>query len=224
MDFVECARHLTMHSLPHSLSLGLCLTHFRHCFQWTLCNFHPIYFNARTHTHTKAERIMPKQRLNNFKYGFCCPVANDAVHVRLKHVYAIVYIRIWMLAHAYAHALYGCLCADVMDRSQKLKKNKARKSFDLWTLSSLALGNRFIQFVVYAAMWHAYGKIFVSESELTLCVVSCCVVLCCVVLDWSVCLPDCLPVWFEREHCIKVRSGFAHIRAHNTLTHTHAII
>lgn len=92
---------------------------------------------------------------------------------------------------AHAHVLYGCLCmcvcVYVMDRSQKLKKKKARKSFDLWTLtltlSTFALGNRFIQFVVYAAMWHAYGKIFVSKSELTLyamCRAALCAVLCCI--------------------------------------------
>lgn len=90
-------------------------------------------------------------------------------------------------AHAHAHVVYGCLCmcVYVMDRSQKLKKKKARKSFDLWTLtlSTFALGNRFIQFVVYAAMWHAYGKIFVSKSELTLyamCRAALCAVLCCI--------------------------------------------
>lgn len=102
---------------------------------------------------------------------------------------------------AHAHVLYGCLCmcvcVYVMDRSQKLKKKKAGKSFDLWTLtltlSTFALGNRFIQFVVYAAMWHAYGKIFVSKSELTLYAM-CRAALCGVVLYWiglSVCLTAC---------------------------------
>lgn len=109
-------------------------------------------------------------------------------------MYAIPHHTIRMRAHAHMHFMGVCICVRVMDRSQKLKKKKARKSFDLWTLSARALGNRFIQFVVYAAMWHAYGKIFVSKSELTLCVVSCCAMLRCVVLDWSVCLPDCLPV------------------------------
>lgn len=47
---------------------------------------------------------MPKQRLNNFKYGFYRPVSNDAVHVRLKHVHA-------HCTHAciYVYKHYGCI-------------------------------------------------------------------------------------------------------------------